>query len=72
MGADPSGESIPCDGVVIEGRASVSEALLTGEAQPIRKQVGDPVLGGSQNYAHPFVMEVSRRPKAASGRYWIA
>lgn len=60
-----AGESIPCDGVVVEGSASVSEALLTGEAQPIRKQVGDAVLGGSQNYAHPFVMEVSRPPEGS-------
>lgn len=60
-----AGESIPCDGVVVEGSASVSEALLTGEAQPVRKQVGDAVLGGSQNYAHPFVMEVSRPPEGS-------
>lgn len=60
-----AGESIPCDGVLIAGQSNVSEALLTGEAQPVLKQVGDVVLGGSQNYAQPFVMQVTQPPEGS-------
>lgn len=60
-----AGESIPCDGTLIIGQANVSEALLTGEAQPVLKRVGDALLGGSQNYAHPFVMQVTQPPEGS-------
>ncbi|MGE0294685.1 MAG: heavy metal translocating P-type ATPase [Hyphomonadaceae bacterium] len=43
------GEKLPVDGVVIEGRSEVDESLLTGESQPLSKQVGDLVVGGSVN-----------------------
>jgi len=43
------GEKIPSDGVVVEGESFVNEALLTGEAKPIRKRIGDKVIGGSMN-----------------------
>ena len=41
------GASIPADGSVVEGRASVEEAILTGESMPRTRTVGDPVLAGS-------------------------
>ena len=43
------GEKIPSDGVVVKGESFVNEALLTGEAKPIRKKIGDKVIGGSIN-----------------------
>ena len=43
------GESIPVDGVVLEGESSVDESMLTGEAIPIDKQSGDQVTGGTIN-----------------------
>lgn len=43
------GEKIPCDGVILDGESYVDEALLTGESKPIRKGVGDRVVGGSIN-----------------------
>ncbi|MEM3712217.1 MAG: copper-translocating P-type ATPase [Thermoproteota archaeon] len=43
------GEKIPSDGMVVEGESFVNEALLTGESKPIRKGVGDKVIGGSIN-----------------------
>ncbi len=43
------GESIPADGVLIDGETSVDEALLTGEATPKAKLVGSEVLAGSIN-----------------------
>ena len=43
------GEKIPSDGVVVGGESFVNEALLTGESKPIRKKVGDKVIGGAIN-----------------------
>ena len=44
-----SGETFPCDGEVMEGQSSADESLLTGEADPQLKQVGNTVVAGSQN-----------------------
>jgi Cu2+-exporting ATPase len=44
-----AGDTIPCDGEVIEGSSAVVEALLTGEAEPVSKQVGDTVIAGTVN-----------------------
>ncbi|WP_019121368.1 heavy metal translocating P-type ATPase [Brevibacillus massiliensis] len=44
-----SGEKIPSDGIVIEGKSSVNEAAITGESLPIEKAAGEPVFGGSLN-----------------------
>jgi len=41
------GMQIACDSVVIEGSIEVNESLLTGESQPIKKEKGDNLLGGS-------------------------
>ena len=43
------GERIPVDGVVIEGRGGVDESMVTGEAMPVEKGVGDAVIGGTLN-----------------------
>ncbi len=43
------GERIPVDGRVIEGDSEVDESMLTGEAMPVRKQVGDELIGGTTN-----------------------
>lgn len=43
------GEKIPADGKVVEGESSVSEAMLTGESQPVVKQADAAVIGGSVN-----------------------
>lgn len=41
------GMQIACDSIVLSGNVEVNESLLTGESQPIKKQVGDELLGGS-------------------------
>ncbi len=41
------GDQVPADAVVIEGEAALNESLLTGEANPIEKKLGDHVLSGS-------------------------
>jgi len=43
------GETVPGDGVVLEGRSRVSEALLTGEARPLSRKAGDRIIAGSVN-----------------------
>ncbi len=43
------GEKIPVDGVVIEGRSSVDESMLTGESLPVEKKPGDAVIGATLN-----------------------
>ncbi|MBE3569715.1 MAG: cadmium-translocating P-type ATPase [Bacillales bacterium] len=44
-----SGEKIPSDGIVFEGKSSVNEAAITGESLPVEKSANDPVFGGSIN-----------------------
>jgi len=43
------GEKIPSDGVVVEGKSFVNEALLTGESKPIHKEIENEVIGGAIN-----------------------
>lgn len=43
------GEKFPVDGVVVEGRSSADESMLTGESLPVEKGPGDPVIGASLN-----------------------
>jgi P-type Cu+ transporter len=44
------GERFPVDAAVSEGRTTVDESMLTGEATPLPREVGDRVLAGSLNY----------------------
>lgn len=43
------GESVPVDGVVLEGHSSIDESALTGESVPVDKAVGDHILAATQN-----------------------
>ncbi|HEX7657480.1 MAG TPA: copper-translocating P-type ATPase, partial [Sphingomonas sp.] len=51
------GEAIPVDGVVVEGRSPVDEAMLTGEPAPVVKQADDPVTGGTVNTTGSLLIE---------------
>jgi Cu2+-exporting ATPase len=55
-----AGARIPADGRVLEGRASVDEALLTGESRPVVKEAGDAVIGATINLDSPLEVEVER------------
>src|SRR5215208_4284448 len=43
------GETIPVDGVLIEGRSTVDESMLTGESMPVEKKPGDSIIGATLN-----------------------
>ncbi|WP_206365699.1 heavy metal translocating P-type ATPase [Sphingomonas sp. AAP5] len=51
------GDAIPVDGVVVEGRSSVDESMLTGEPAPVLKEVEAAVTGGTVNGTGSLVME---------------
>ena len=54
------GEKVPIDGVIVEGRTSVNQAMLTGESNPVEKGEGDEAIGGSINGEAAFTMAVRK------------
>ncbi len=54
------GQSIPVDGVIVEGQSAVDESALTGESLPVDKGPGDKVAAASINKSGSFVFEASR------------
>jgi Cu+-exporting ATPase len=54
------GEKVPVDGVVLEGRSAVDEAMISGEPIPVEKNPGDKVTGGTVNGTGGFVLEAQR------------
>lgn len=54
------GEAVPVDSVVLEGNSAVDESMLTGEAVPVEKMVGDVVTGGTINGTGALIIEASR------------
>lgn len=54
------GEKVPVDGVVVEGRSSVDESMLTGEPLPVSKNLGDKVFGATLNTSGALVMRSER------------
>lgn len=55
-----AGESVPVDGVVLEGFSSVDESALTGESIPVEKHVGDTVIGATINKTGYFKMRATK------------
>jgi Cu+-exporting ATPase len=54
------GESVPVDGVLLEGQSAIDESMVTGESLPVEKQAGDPVTGGTLNKTGGFIMRADR------------
>ncbi len=54
------GERIPVDGIIIHGKSSLDESMLTGESLPVDKQPGDEVIGGSINKQGRLQFEARR------------
>ncbi|MBR9681782.1 MAG: heavy metal translocating P-type ATPase, partial [Candidatus Altiarchaeota archaeon] len=54
------GESIPVDGVVVDGGSSVDESMVTGESIPVEKVKGDEVVGGTINLRGSFTFKATK------------
>jgi len=54
------GDAVPVDGVVIEGRSSLDESMLTGESMPVEKGRGDAVTGATINKNGSLVIEAGK------------
>ena len=54
------GESVPLDGVIIEGRSNVDESMITGEPIPVEKAEGDEIIGGTLNTTGAFTMRAEK------------
>jgi Cu+-exporting ATPase len=54
------GDSIPVDGVIMDGYSSVDESMVTGESLPVEKRAGDEVIAGSINKTGAFRFEARR------------
>jgi Cu+-exporting ATPase len=54
------GERVPVDGVLLDGRTSIDESMVSGEPIPVEKASGSEVTGGTVNGTGTFVMEAQR------------
>ncbi len=54
------GESIPVDGLVLEGYSAVDESMITGESIPVEKKTGDEVIGGTMNKTGAFQFKATK------------
>ncbi|MBN8607626.1 MAG: heavy metal translocating P-type ATPase [Caulobacterales bacterium] len=54
------GEKIPVDAIVIDGRSSIDESMVTGESMPVTRDVGARVIGGTLNQTGALVIEADR------------
>ena len=73
------GEAVPVDGVIVEGRSALNEAMLTGESLPLSKTIGDKVFAATLNGdgllrcratgvgAHTLLAGIIRLVEAAQG-----
>lgn len=54
------GDAVPVDGVVIDGRSSLDESMLTGESMPVEKGLGDAVTGATINKNGSLIIEAGK------------
>ena len=55
-----SGDKVPVDGIVTDGRSSIDESMISGEPVPVEKVAGDPVTGATINGTGSLIMEAPR------------
>ncbi len=53
------GEKVPVDGVIVDGRSSLDESMVTGESIPVTKETGDTVIGATINQTGAFRFEAT-------------
>ena len=61
-----AGERVPMDGIVRRGRGVIDEQFFTGESDPVEKQLGEGLLGGSMNLDGDLVIQVTSLPGAGA------
>jgi Cu+-exporting ATPase len=54
------GDSVPVDGIVLEGKSTIDESMVTGESLPAAKLAGDKLIGGTINGTGSLVMRADR------------
>ena len=54
------GEKVPVDGLVVEGKSSVNESMVTGEPMPVSKEPGDKVIGATVNTSGALLMRAEK------------
>jgi Cu2+-exporting ATPase len=54
------GEKVPTDGLIVDGRSSLNESMLTGESKPVSRQAGDEAIGGSINGEGALTLEIRK------------
>jgi heavy metal translocating P-type ATPase len=54
------GEKIPVDAVVVDGRSTIDESMVTGESMPVTREAGARVIGGTLNQTGALVIEAER------------
>ncbi len=54
------GEKIPLDGIIIEGKSSIDESMISGEPMPVEKNAGDRVIGATVNGTGTFLMKTEK------------
>jgi Cu2+-exporting ATPase len=54
------GEKVPADGTIVDGDSSVDESMVTGESEPVRREAGQAVIGGSVNGEGSLEVEVEK------------
>ncbi|MFQ7319162.1 MAG: heavy metal translocating P-type ATPase, partial [Massilimicrobiota timonensis] len=61
-----SGQSIPLDGVIIDGQTSIDESMITGESLPVDKTINDRVIGATMNVEGYIQVQVTHTSQEAT------
>jgi P-type Cu+ transporter len=54
------GDKVAVDGIIVEGRSSLDESLVTGESMPVTKEAGSKVIAGTLNRSGSFVIQAEK------------